>query len=361
MEQKTPLYDRHVARGGKMVPYAGYLLPVEYAPGILKEHAAVRAACGLFDVSHMGEVTYQGKDALQNLQMLLTNDLSGMKIGQARYSPMCNARGGVVDDLLVYRMGEEEYLLVVNAANRHKDVAWMREHLFGDCALSDISDSVAQLSLQGPRALDVYRKAAPNAAVPARAFRFLDGEDVCGVRCLVSRTGYTGEDGLELYCDAEHAPALWDALLAAGEEYGLLPCGLGARDTLRFEAALPLYGHEMNEDITPLEAGLDVFVKFAKPDFIGKQALAEQGAPRRRRVGLMLTGRGIAREGCAVMLDGDEIGVTTSGTLCPHLGYAAAMALVDSASIEPGKTVEIAVRNRRIEARIVPLPFYKRG
>lgn len=361
MEMKTPLYDRHVALGGKIVPFAGYLLPVEYPTGIIKEHTAVRTACGLFDVSHMGEVTYKGRDALKSIQLIVTNDCAGMKDGQARYSPMCNERGGVVDDLLVYRKGEDDYLLVVNAANREKDVQWMRAHIFGDCAFEDVSDSIAQLALQGPRALAVFEKLAAPGSTPARAYRFKDNVRVAGIPCLASRTGYTGEDGLELYCAAEDAPALWDALLTAGEDEGLIPCGLGARDTLRLEAAMPLYGHEMDEETTPLEASLDVFVKMGKEDFIGKQALLEKGEPKLRRVGLRLTGRGIAREHCPVY-DGEcAIGATTSGTYCPHLGYAAAMALVAAGCAEVGKTVEVEIRGRRVAAEIVPLPFYKRG
>lgn len=361
MERKTPLYDRHVALAGKIVPFAGYLLPVEYPTGIIKEHMAVRTACGLFDVSHMGEVSYKGKDALVNVQMIVTNDCSGMKNGQVRYSPMCNERGGVVDDLLVYRRGEDDYLLVVNAANREKDVEWMRAHLFGDCAFEDISDSIAQIALQGPCALAIFEKLSARENIPARYYRFKDNAQVAGVSCLVSRTGYTGEDGLELYCASSDAPALWDALLAAGVEEGLIPCGLGARDTLRLEAAMPLYGHEMNEETTPLEASLDVFVKMGKEDFVGKQALLEKGEPKLRRVGLKLTGRGIAREHCALYADGCAIGATTSGTYCPYLGYAAAMALVQTAFAEVGRAVEVEIRGRRVAAEIVPLPFYRRG
>jgi aminomethyltransferase len=360
MELKTPLYDRHAALAGKIVPFAGYLLPVEYGTGIIKEHMAVRTACGLFDVSHMGEVTFKGKDALANIQMLVSNDCIGMKDGQARYSPMCNEQGGVVDDLLVYRKGEGDYLLVVNAANREKDVQWMQKRLFGDCAFEDISDGVAQLALQGPRALSIFEKVSARENIPARSYRFKDNVNVGGVSCLASRTGYTGEDGLELYCCAADAPALWDLLLAAGAEDGLIPCGLGARDTLRLEAAMPLYGHEMTDEVTPLEAGLDVFVKLGKADFIGKQALLDKGAPKLQRVGLRLTGRGIAREHCAVFADGCAVGATTSGTYCPYLGYPAAMALVASSFAEDGRTVEVDIRGRRVEAQIVPLPFYKR-
>jgi aminomethyltransferase len=358
MERKTPLYDRHRALSGKMAPYAGHLLPVEYA-GIIKEHMAVRTACGLFDVSHMGEISYKGKDALANIQKIVTNDCAGMKIGQVRYSPMCNERGGVVDDLLVYRKGEDAYLLVVNAANREKDVNWMRTHLFGDCALEDLSGGIAQLALQGPRALKVFEKLSARENIPGRAYRFIDGADVAGISCLVSRTGYTGEDGLELYCAAEDAAKLWDALLAAGADEGLIPCGLGARDTLRLEAGMPLYGHEMSEEITPLEAGLSMFVKPDKGDFIGKAALIGR-APERMRAGLRILGRGIARENCPIYADGRMIGATTSGTHLPYLGHAAAMALVETGAVRAGARVEVEIRGRRVEAEVVPLPFYRR-
>lgn len=360
MELKTPLYDRHVACGGKMVPFAGYLLPVQYGTGVIREHMAVRTACGLFDVSHMGEVELAGPDALENVQMLVTNDCGGMADGQARYSPMCNETGGVVDDLLVYRLSGEHYLLVVNAANREKDVSWIREHLSGDCGMKDSSDGVAQLALQGPLAERILSRLCGGAALPAANYTFAPHLAVAGIDCLVSRTGYTGEDGFELYCAAEKAPALWDALLRAGEPDGLIPCGLGARDTLRLEAAMPLYGHEMNDEISPRETGLGIFVKLAKTDFIGKKALEERGTPAVRRVGLKVTGRGIAREHCPVYAGETRIGETTSGTHCPYLGYPAAMAILDKAHAEPGSAVEVDIRGRRVAAEIVPLPFYSR-
>ena len=254
MELKTPLYDCHVAAGGKIVPFAGYLLPVQYT-GVIKEHMAVRTACGLFDVSHMGEFLIKGADALANVQNLFMYD------GQVRYSPMCNERGGIVDDVLIYKVNGEEYLLVVNAANRHKDAEWVKAHLKGAATFEDISDSVAQLALQGPRAKEIAAKIVPAEGIPTKYYSFVKDVDVQGIKCLVSRTGYTGEFGYEFYCAAEEGPKLWNLLLEAGAEYGLIPCGLGARDTLRLEAAMPLYGHELTDDITPLEAGLDFFVK----------------------------------------------------------------------------------------------------
>lgn len=369
MEKKTPLYDWHVKYKGKIVPFAGYLLPVQYETGVIKEHMAVRTAAGLFDVSHMGEVTFTGKDALKNIQMLVTNDCSKMVDGQVKYSPMCNEHGGVVDDLLVYRKNENSYLVVINAANREKDVAWMKAHLFGDVVFEDISDDVAQLALQGPNAETILKKLANPSKLPAKYYTFTEHVSVAGINCLVSRTGYTGEDGFELYCKPEEAGKLWDALIAAGNAngnadnndttQGLIPCGLGARDTLRLEAAMPLYGHEMNDDITPLETGLQFAVKLDKEDFIGKAALQSKEVTR-KRVGLSITGRGIARENCPIYVGDKQIGFTTSGTHCPYIGKPVAMAIVDNSHAEIGTPVEVDVRGRRIAAEIIRLPFYKR-
>ncbi len=355
VERKTPLYDAHVALGGKIVPFAGYLLPVEYPTGVIAEHRAVRAQAGLFDVSHMGEAVLKGADALANLNRLLTNDFTGMKDGQARYSPMCGENGGTVDDLLVYKFGEGNYMLVLNAANREKDVKWISEQLSGDVSFEDISDDVAQVALQGPAAEEILRAARPDWALPKRNYRFKPQADA-----LVSRTGYTGEDGFEIYLKPEKAAELWNALLEAGKPFGLIPCGLGARDTLRMEAAMPLYGHELSADITPLEAGLDVFVKLDKPDFIGRQGMLNKGA-RVRRCGLVPIDRGIPREGAQVLSGDEAIGRVTSGTHLPTLGHAACMALIKTEYTQPDTEVLIDVRGRRLRARVVPLPFYKRG
>lgn len=354
MERKTPLYDRHTAAGGKLVPFAGWLLPVQYS-GVIAEHRAVRTGCGLFDVSHMGELLLRGPDALANLNRLMTNDFSGMADGQARYSPMCYEDGGVVDDLIVYRCSDTAWLAVVNASNIGKDRDWMTAHLAGDCTLEDLSDQTAQLALQGPGAEALLRTLT--ADLPAKNYTAVLHGTVDGRPCLVSRTGYTGEDGFELYCAPADAPALWDALTAAGA----LPCGLGARDTLRLEAAMPLYGHEMDETVTPLEAGLDFAVKLNKPEFIGKDALVAAGTPQRVRVGLAVTGRGIVREHQDLFLDGEKIGHTTSGTHCPFLGKALAMGLIDAKYAAVGTALEADVRGRRVAVEIVPLPFYKRG
>ena len=359
MERKTPLYDRHAAAGGKLVPFAGWLLPVQYS-GIIAEHMAVRTACGLFDVSHMGELELRGKDALAVLNRLMTNDFGGMYVGQARYSLMCNERGGVVDDLIVYKLSDTRYLIVVNAANHDKDRDWIADRLGGDCVMEDRSDRVAQLALQGPRAEGILRRLTRD--IPEKPYSAVPEGSVAGISCMVSRTGYTGEDGFELYCASADAPALWDALMDAGRDDGLIPCGLGARDTLRLEAAMPLYGHELSDDINPYEAGLGMFVKQDKPEFIGKAVLEHARPVRRRRVGLRMTGRGIAREGCPVYDGGGRmIGTVTSGTHCPYLGRAAAMALLDASCTEPGTQVMVEIRGKKIGAELVPLPFYKRA
>ena len=360
MEKKTPLYDLHKELGGKIVPFGGFLLPVQYETGVIKEHMAVRSACGLFDVSHMGEILIQGKDALNNLQNFLTNDYSVMETGRVRYSPICNEQGGIVDDLIVYKFDEDEYFLVPNAANKDKVFSWFLKHKQGEVEILDVSDKFAQLALQGPKAKAVLAKLADETKFPRKYYSFERDLPVAGIPCLVSRTGYTGELGYELYCAPDQAAELAKALLEAGKEEGLIPCGLGARDTLRLEASMPLYGHEMSDEITPLEAELSAFVKMDKDTFIGKDALLKAGAPKRERVGLLITDRGIAREHCDVYLGDEKIGQTTSGTLLPYLNKACAMALVEADKVAINTQVSVDVRGRRLNAVVVPMPFYKR-
>ena len=361
MEKTTPLYQTHLAEGGKMVPFAGYLLPVQYPTGVIAEHTAVRTACGLFDVSHMGEVIFRGEGALATLNHLLTNDFTNMSVGRVRYTAMCLPDGGTVDDLVIYKFGEDCYLAVVNAANREKDYAHMAANLLPDTEIEDISDRVAQLALQGPNAREILAHLIDPELLPQKYYTAVREVIVAGIPCMISRTGYTGEFGYELYTAAEDGPRLWKLLREAGADHGLIPCGLGARDTLRLEAAMPLYGHEMNETITPLEAGLDFAVKLQKPEFIGRDALLAAGKPKRVRVGLKVTGRGILREEQDVYLDGEKIGCTTSGTFAPCLKQAIAMALVDAGHAGIGTSVEVDVRGRRVAAEIVPMPFYKRS
>lgn len=360
MEKKTPLYDCHVEAGGKIVPFAGYLLPVQYKAGVNAEHKAVRQQCGLFDVSHMGEIKVTGPDALANLNNLLTNDYTGMDDGQARYSPMCNENGGVVDDLIVYKKAENDYLVVVNAANREKDFNWMVDHKFGDVVMEDVSDEYVQIALQGPNAPEILAKLAAADSIPEGYYTAVFDGKVGDIPCIVSRTGYTGEDGFELYCPAAEGPKLWNMLLEAGKDNGLIPCGLGARDTLRMEAAMPLYGHELNDERTPKQVGLGIFVKMDKEDFIGKKAMEEMGVPTIKRCGLKVTGRGIVREECDLYVGDVKVGVTTSGTKTPQFDYPIAMGIIEKAYGEIGSTVEADVRGRRIECEIIKLPFYKR-
>ena len=347
MELKTPLYDVHVEEGGKIVPFAGYLLPVQYETGVIKEHMAVRTTAGLFDVSHMGEITLTGPTAKDSLNHLLTNDYTEMPINKVRYSVMCNENGGCVDDLVVYKFGEEDYLLVVNAANRHKDFDHIKANILPGTVAEDISDSVGQVALQGPKAPDILKKLVAEENLPKGYYTAERHVDIGGVDCLVSRTGYTGELGYEIYMPAEETPKIWGLLREAGEEFGMIPCGLGARDTLRLEAAMPLYGHEMNDEITPLEAGLDFGVKMNKDEFLGKEALEAKGEPRIIRVGLEVTGRGIVREHQDVYVGEEKIGMTTSGTHCPFLGKAVAMAMVPREYAGIGTEVEVDVRGRR--------------
>ncbi len=361
MERKTPLYDVHVEEGGKIVPFAGYLLPVQYGTGVIQEHMAVRQQAGLFDVSHMGEILFTGPTALDTINHLLTNDYNGMAVNKVRYGAMCNADGGTIDDLVVYKFGEERYLAVVNAANREKDYAHMAANVLPGTQCQDISDTVAQLALQGPKAPAILKKLLPEDQIPKGYYTALPNVEIQGMKCMISRTGYTGELGYEIYTANENAPKLWKVLREAGEEFGLIPCGLGARDTLRLEAAMPLYGHEMDETVTPLEAGLDFAVKLNKPEFIGKDALVAAGTPQRVRVGLAVTGRGIVREHQDLFLNGEKIGQTTSGTHCPFLGKALAMGLIDAKYAAVGTALEADVRGRRVAVEIVPLPFYKRG
>ena len=358
--KRTPLYEAHLRCGGKMVEFGGFEMPVQYKAGVIREHMAVRTACGLFDVSHMGEVIMQGPDTVSNLNRLLTNDYTVMEDGQARYSPMCNEQGGTVDDLIVYKVTGDRYFVVVNASNREKDVAWIKAHVSGRTTVEDVSDSYGQIALQGPLAERILLKLTAEENIPRKNYTALWDRSVGGVNCIVSRTGYTGSDGFELYTAAADTEKLWDLLLEAGEEDGLIPCGLGARDTLRLEAGMPLYGHELSDTISPLTAGLGYFVKMNKADFIGKAAMEAAGTPAQCRVGLKAVGRGIMREHQDVYVDGRKIGQTTSGTHCPYIGYPAAMAIIDREYSTIGTPVQVDVRGRMVDAEVVKLPFYKK-
>lgn len=359
--KQTPLYDQHVSLGGRIIDFGGWALPVQYT-GIVEEHEHVRGAAGLFDVSHMGEITVKGKDAQSFIQHLVTNDISKAVDGQAVYSPMCYPDGGVVDDLLVYRLGAEDYLLVVNAANTDKDYAWICEHLEGDVKVENVSDRWAQLAIQGPKAQDILQKLTDYPLGDIRFYRFAPNVRVAGYDALVSRSGYTGEDGFELYTDPINAPALWQALLDAGKEEGLIPAGLGARDTLRFEAALPLYGQEISAEISPLEAGLNRFVKLDKPEFIGRDALAKQAEEglKRKVVGFELVERGIPRSHYNIEKDGQPIGFVTTGSFSPTLKKNIGLALVQSEYAADGMEFDVIIRDKPVKAQVVPVPFYSK-
>lgn len=362
MAQKTPLYEAHLRYGGKVIDFAGWFLPVQYS-GILEEHRAVREKAGLFDVSHMGEVLVKGAGALAFLQKLVTNDLSGMVAGQIRYSPMCYPDGGVVDDILVYKRGEGEYFLVINAGNIAKDWEWMRQEAKGfDVELTNLSGGTAELALQGPLARTILSHLTGAPLDGLRYYWFLPEVSVAGKQVLLSRTGYTGEDGFELYCKPEDAVELWDAILAAGEPYGLLPAGLGCRDTLRFEACMPLYGHELSADISPVEAGLGRYVRVEKGEFNGRAALAEQLAhgTKRTLAGFEMIGRGIARAEYPVIYEGQTIGVVTTGSYAPTLDKNLGLALVQAEYAEVGRLFDIQIRGKNVQAQVVNKPFYKR-
>jgi len=359
MERKTPLYDCHVKYGGKIVPFAGFLLPVQYTQGLIKEHLAVREKCGLFDVSHMSEMFVEGLDALRNIQMLFPNDFADMPIGKVRYSTMLNESGGIIDDMVLYKFADDRFMLVGNGANRQKDHNWIAGHIFGDCEFVNRSDEYAQIAIQGPNSTDVLKQLTAEENIPAKYYSFLEGE-VAGINCIISRTGYTGEMGYELYASPGEAAALWEALMEAGADYGLIPCGLGARDTLRLEASMILYGHEMSDDITPLEAKLDFSVKLDKDDFIGKAALEARMDSPRTLACFKVTGKGIVRENCDMFIGGEKVGLSTSGTYSPFFGYSIAMGYIEKEHGEIDTKVIFDVRGRQVEAEIVKAPFYKR-
>ncbi|RHW38491.1 glycine cleavage system aminomethyltransferase GcvT [Lysinibacillus yapensis] len=361
--KRTPLFDEYAKYGGKTIDFGGWELPVQFS-SIKEEHDAVRHRAGLFDVSHMGEILVEGTDALSYLQYLLSNDISKIEIGSAQYNAMCYENGGVVDDLLVYRLGEQQYLLCVNAANIEKDYEWMKGHVSGDVTIVNQSDEYAQIALQGPLAEEVLQTLTDVDLKSLKYFKFIDNVSVAGNKVLLSRTGYTGEDGFEFYGEPQAIINVWSAILEAGKEKGVVPAGLGARDTLRFEACLPLYGQELSKEISPLEAGIGFAVKLQKSsDFIGKSALASQkenGVPR-KVIGIEMVDKGIPRHGYKVYKDGIEIGEVTSGTQSPLTKRNIGLALIDSNFAQLDNEVEIEIRNKRSKAVTCATPFYKRS
>jgi aminomethyltransferase len=349
--KRTPLYDEHVALGGKLVPFAGFEMPVQYPTGITAEHRAVRSAAGLFDVSHMGEFVLRGPDALDLLQHVAVNDASKIEVGQAQYSAMCLDSGGVIDDLLVYRYAGH-YMLVVNAANLAKDRAWLLRHAEPfDVEFEDVSEDVALLALQGPAARDVLRPLASIDLDDVTYYRFREGE-VAGVAATISGTGYTGEDGFELYLAGAQARSVWRKLLSEGARAGLVPAGLGARDSLRLEMGYALYGNDLDEEHTPLESGLGWVTKLDKGPFVGREALLaqkESGVPR-KLVGLTVSGRGFPRPGYDVLFDDEVVGTVTSGTVSPSLGVGVAMAYVPAELAAVGTGLRVDARGRPLDA-----------
>jgi len=374
--KKTPLNATHRALKAKMVDFGGWDMPVEYPAsggglgvGLIGEHIAVRTGVGLFDVSHMGEIQFRGPGALAAIQHITMNDASRLKDGQAHYSALLTPRGAFVDDILVHRLGENDYLLVVNAGTKDKDYAWIRQQVgaFPSIHISDYSSFYSQLALQGPRSLETLQKLTKVDLAAIRNYWFTWGT-VAGIpNVLIARTGYSGEDGFEVYIPADEATTvnMWVALLDAGSEFAIRPCGLGARNTLRLEAGMSLYGHEISEEINVFEAGLERWLKLDKGEFIGRDALLAvqaSGGPTRKIVGLEMVDRGIARDGYTVhTLDGAQIGTVTSGSPAPFLKTSIAMALVPAEVAASGADVLVQCRANSVRAKQVPLPFYKRA
>ncbi|NMA67369.1 MAG: glycine cleavage system aminomethyltransferase GcvT [Clostridiaceae bacterium] len=368
MDRRTPLFEAQKSLGAKFTLFGGWELPVSYSD-IIKEHHAVRTAAGLFDVSHMGQILVTGKDAQNFVNHLVTNEIETASCNRAIYCPMCYENGTVIDDVLVYKISDTSFFIVVNASNTEKDFEWISSHISGDVKVENLSQDYVLLALQGPKSEDIIKKLTDDRELPG-FFRFKE-TTISGMKIILSRTGYTGEDGFELYLNVKDTGSdpvrLWNDILNAGKEEGLLPAGLGARDTLRLEAALPLYGHELSDEITPLEAGLDRFVKFSKDNFIGKQALVDQlekfkhsEGLKRQIYGFEMLERGIPRNGYEVLKDQKKIGYVTSGGPLPSLNKNGGLALLEGKDLSVEDEVEIQIRNRTCKAKIVQTPFYKK-
>lgn len=366
--RKTALNVVHRQMGAKMVEFNGWDMPVEYpsAGGIIAEHNAVRTGVGIFDVSHMGDIRLAGPEALAAVQHISMNDASRLAVGQAQYSALLYPQGTFVDDVIVHRLGEDEYLLVINAGTREKDFNWVRDNTRQfNCKVEDLSDNFTQIAIQGPRGVDLLQKLT-DANLSAVKFYWVTRGTVCGLKnILIARTGYTGEDGFEIYVPADDAVSamVWKRVLEAGSEFKAIPCGLGARNTLRLEAKLPLYGHEISDTINVWEAGLDRFCKMEKPEFVGRAALEQAKAAglTRTLVGLEMMERGIARDGYKVLDPGGrEIGYVTSGSFTPFLKKSVALAYVPPQFADLGTELKVEVRAQGIKAKVVPTPFYKR-
>ena len=358
--KRTPFTEYHRAAGAKLVDFAGFEMPVRYT-GDVREHQSVRTGVGLFDITHMGEFLVRGEGAQAFLDQVVTNDVSSLAVGQALYSPMCRPDGGIVDDLLVYRYADH-YMVVVNASNMAKDFAWMEQQKPAGVTFENQSDGTALLAVQGPKAADVLRGHVPDAALELGYYRFLPGP-VFGVEATLSRTGYTGEDGFELYFPVEHGAKVWEGLIEAGKPHGLELIGLGARDTLRLEMGYMLYGNDIDDTTTPLEAGLSWTVKMSKPAFTGREALVKQKAEglKRRLVGFQLDGRRVPRHGMPIVSGGRVVGVVTSGTFSPTLERPIGMGYVESGLHTTGTELEIQAGTTMLPARVTARPFHTRG
>ncbi len=358
--KQTPFTEFHRAAGAKLVEFAGFEMPVRYT-GDVREHVSVRTGVGLFDITHMGEFLVRGPNAQAFLDQVVTNDVSALAVGQALYSPMCRPDGGIVDDLLVYRYADH-YMVVVNASNMAKDFAWMESQKPAGVEFTNVSDGTALLAIQGPKAADVLRGHVPDAALELGYYRFMPGP-VFGIEATLSRTGYTGEDGFELYFPVEHGAKVWQGIVEAGKAHGLEYIGLGARDTLRLEMGYMLYGNDIDDTTTPLEAGLSWTVKLAKPAFTGRDALVKQKAEglKRRLVGFQLDGRRVPRHGMAIFSGGRQVGHVTSGTFSPTLERPIGMGYVETGLHTNGTELEIQAGTTMLPARVTARPFHTRG
>ena len=364
--KKTPLYNRHKLLGAKMAPFAGWYMPVRYSGG-LEEHKAVRRKAGIFDVSHMGEIEIKGLSALDIVQMVTTNDASALIDGQAQYSIICNESGGIVDDILTYRIGSDSFMLCVNASNIEKDFAWIKAKArqirdYADTEIINSSDNYSQLAVQGPEAVNILNRLTDFdlQSIPSFHFKFVT---ICGVEALFSRTGYTGEDGFEIYLSPENVERVWDAVIDGGKPFGLQPIGLAARDTLRLEMKYSLYGNDLDDSTTPYEADLGWVVKPDGKDFIGKKALLKQrdGGIKRKLACFEILGKGIARQGYDIQIDEKPVGTITSGTISPTLGVGIGMGYIQSDFAGEGQEVDIIVRSKKVKARVVKPPFIKKN
>ena len=358
-EKNTPLFDRHIELGGNMVSFGGYLLPTHYS-GINLEHLGVRSKAGLFDVSHMGEFIISGSDAESFLQKVTVNDVTSLSVGQAQYSAMCYANGGIIDDILIYKK-KNEFMLVVNAANNEKDLDWLKSHAKGDIRIENMSDDIGLVAIQGPRSRNILQTLTDSNLTNIQFYHFVEGR-LNGKKAIISRTGYTGELGFEIYANSDDIGEIWDAIMKAGQDKGLEPAGLGCRDTLRMEMKLALYGNDIDDTTNPIEAGLGWITRLGKTDFMGKKSLLEAKANvTRRLVCLEMTERAIPRQGYTILMNDESVGIITSGTMSPSLETGIGIGYVNRPFDKSGTELLVDIRGRMKSAVVVKPPFYKNG